>query len=512
MNSSILVGDAISCICPVSESRLLVDARDYYLAFVQSAKQAQSTLFLAGWQFDTQVELVRGEDKKAHPEPTQFVTFLNYLCEQNADLQIYVLAWDYSSIYAVEREWLQRLKLNFTTHERVHFEYLTHVEAGGSFHRKYAVIDDQIAFVGGLDICDNRYDNQNHQLVNPERVDVKGRPSKPFHDLQLALLGEVASRVGDQFVRDWQQASDRDIERASTSRPAPSTFHFSVGLPIRASELALSRTLFNPSGEAPKEIRILFERAIKSAEQLIYVENQYFTSQAILAALKERLEDPGRNKLVLIFVMPEGADTPKEDFVLGDRQRAVRDAVAKLAQVNGHEFRLLKSATKDKNGESVATFIHAKLMIVDDELLICGSANWTNRSMHVDMELNVSFQIDQGSEQAASLSADIREIRATLLQEHAGYADPAPFRDLDQLVRAIDEACDSDQSKLCCQELKAVENEDPFLVAVFDPKGPTTVESLDAALEQSFTAHDTLIKKTMRRFGQRLGVFDIDTE
>ena len=132
--------------------------------------------------------------------------------------------------------------------------------------------------------------------------------------------------------------------------------------------------------------------------------------------------------------------------------------------------------------------------------------------MHVDLELNVSFQADQESEQAAALGADIREIRATLLQEHAGYPDPAPFRDLDQLIQAIDEACHSDQSKLCCQELKAVESEDPLLNAIFDPKGPTTIESLDDALGRSFTAHDTLIKKTMRRFGQRLGVFDIDGE
>lgn len=62
-------------------------------------------------------------------------------CEQNANLQIYMLAWDHSGIYAAEREWLQRLKLNFTTQERVHFEYFFHVEAGGSFHHKYAVID-----------------------------------------------------------------------------------------------------------------------------------------------------------------------------------------------------------------------------------------------------------------------------------------------------------------------------------------------------------------------------------
>jgi hypothetical protein len=68
----------------------------------------------------------------------------------------------------------------------------------------------------------------------------------------------------------------------------------------------------------------------------------------------------------------------------------------------------------------VATYVHSKLMIVDDQFLTVGSANLTNRSMGVDTELNLTVQTDDPD---SALAVSIRSVRANLLAEHTGGAE-----------------------------------------------------------------------------------------
>lgn len=501
------------------EARLLVDARDYYQAFYQAAQTAERTLLIAGWQFDSEVELLRGADAKAVNTPLRFCDFLNHLCEENEQLHIYVLAWDYSSVYAVEREWFQGLKFKLKLHERVHFCYWTHPEPGGSFHQKYVVVDTKTAFLGGLDICDARYDDREHCVDNALRVDVQGKPCKPFHDIQVALAGGVVVRLAEMFLELWNGSKSPEIEPwwRGNSTEQSNGFAFEHGLPIRCSQVALSRTIFqgessDGSSSEPQntfEVRALFCAVIDAAEESIYIENQYFTSKDILLAFKKRLEAPERSRLAIVMIMPEGADSPKEDFALGNRQRAVRHAVAELARHHGHSMRLLKSTQESKEGP-VSTFIHSKLMIVDDSFLTCGSANLTNRSMHVDFELNASFHADD-SPAGDLVRTDIRRIRASLLAEHAGVPEDERFESLGTLLESIDEACVAPHSKLDCQALEEAEDEAPLLIALFDPNGPTNLETLETPLREAMSIDDTLVKNTLRRVGQRLGVFDVES-
>src|SRR6185503_2231 len=111
-----------------------------------------------------------------------------------------------------------------------------------------------------------------------------------------------------------------------------------------------------------------------------------------------------------------------------------------------------------------ATFIHSKLLIVDDELLSVGSANLTNRSMSLDTELNVTCAtaLEQPA-CAARLRAEIATIRADLLAEHAGYESPQAFLALEQLIERIDEACLDPASKLRQQQIVPPESENQLL-------------------------------------------------
>ena len=64
----------------VHQSGLLVDARDYYGAFHRSALRARHYILLAGWQFDSEVRLVRGRDAVPAAGDARLLNFLENLC------------------------------------------------------------------------------------------------------------------------------------------------------------------------------------------------------------------------------------------------------------------------------------------------------------------------------------------------------------------------------------------------------------------------------------------------
>ncbi len=131
---------------PVDEAGLLVDGEIYYSAFCRAARTARKTVCITGWQFDTLAMVNRAsEDERT---PSTFLAFLNHLCEQNAELDVYITAWNYSVVYALEREWFQNIRFAVNAHERVHFRFLEHPTPGGSHHEKIVVIDDRIGFFG----------------------------------------------------------------------------------------------------------------------------------------------------------------------------------------------------------------------------------------------------------------------------------------------------------------------------------------------------------------------------
>ena len=90
MASIINIGATCWDVASVEQTGLLIDARDYYRAFYQAARAAKRYVLIAGWQFDSDVRLLRGED--AADAEVALLSFLNGLCENNQDLQIYILA------------------------------------------------------------------------------------------------------------------------------------------------------------------------------------------------------------------------------------------------------------------------------------------------------------------------------------------------------------------------------------------------------------------------------------
>ena len=88
---------------PADASGILVDARDYYLAFHEALLTARRTVLIAGWQFDSSVPLIRGEDAQGLKAPSELLPLLEHAINTRPELRIYILAWDFSVIFAGER-------------------------------------------------------------------------------------------------------------------------------------------------------------------------------------------------------------------------------------------------------------------------------------------------------------------------------------------------------------------------------------------------------------------------
>ncbi|SNB46307.1 phospholipase D-like domain-containing protein [Geobacter sp. DSM 9736] len=395
---------------------LLIDACDYYRAFYHAARTAQRYILIAGWQFDSEVQLLRGQEAREAGEDVRLLPFLEALCTKNEELEIFILAWDFSVIFSLEREWFQRWIFNWTTNKRIRFRFDNRHAIGATHHQKFVVIDGALAFVGGIDICSDRWDDRRHLLENRERVNSDGGGYDPYHDIQSYHTGRVAVELAEFFRERWHNSGVNRLHIPPVPRTTEIPFAPSISLP--ASRVALSRTVarhLQTTQEPVLEIRRLFVDAIMAAKRLIYLENQYFSSLAVYWALVARMTDPHRPRLQIVILLP-GKLPFKDGLWLGVSQMKMVHALQRIAGKTGHQLGIYCTACQ-KEGEQRMVFIHSKLLIVDDRFLTVGSANTTNRSMGLDTELNVSWEAAGGE---LGVVRSIRRVRGSLLAEHTG--------------------------------------------------------------------------------------------
>lgn len=419
-NVILKAGENCLGIHPVGRSGILVDARDYYRAFLKAAVGARNYILMAGWQFDSDVRLLRGADAKDYDGDVRLLPFLKTLCERNPGLNVYILAWDFTFLFSLDREWFQ--KWIFETwggHERIHFLDDESHAVGASHHQKLVVIDGTIAFAGGMDICAGRWDDRLHRERHPERVDASGDDFGPVHDVQACVAGPAAEALAGLFLERWAAAGGDPIDLPPSPGRAPSLEN---EIPLEAGQVAVSRTRARtvlPRQDEIREIRSLYLDAIDAAERFIYIENQYFTSRAVHDALLRRFEDAQRPGLSVAVILPRRAHTMIEQASLACAQENLLASLAEAASLGGHRFGAYSPVAGHASGD-VQIYIHSKILIVDDRFLSVGSANTTNRSMGLDTELNLSWEAAPGDDAAIR---SIRGLRLNLLAEHAAVGE-----------------------------------------------------------------------------------------
>ncbi|MBY4898390.1 VTT domain-containing protein [Cupriavidus sp. AU9028] len=406
---------------------MLVDGDNYFRALRKSLIEAQHTVFILGWDIDSRCRLVPGGANDGFPAGLR--DFLDALVRRRRRLRIYVLSWDFAMVYAMEREWLPAVKLDWRTHRRLSFRLDGKHPVSASHHQKLVVIDHAVAYTGGLDLTRCRWDTCSHAHDEPLRVDPDGKPYGAFHDVQAVIEGDAARALGELAAQRWRRATGRPPRTPRQPYAvSPRLWPEGVEPELTDIDVGIARTAPAYDGEpGVGEIRALHLDAIASARHTLYLENQYFSSGLIAEALAQRLPEEDGPEVVLVSRRSESGWL--EEHSMGIlRARAHR----KLRAVDEHHrYRLyyphvpavpVDGATQEQ-ADAVARQginVHSKVMIVDDSLITIGSANLNNRSMGLDTECNVV--IESGGD--PRIAQAIRRMRARLVGEHLGV-EPA---------------------------------------------------------------------------------------
>lgn len=383
----------------------LVDGCAYFDAFAEAAIKAQHSIMLVGWDTDSRVRLwPRWADG---PCPVELGDFLNALVVRRRHLHIYLLTWDFSMVFALEREAFPVFKLGIGTHRRVHFHLDGTHAPGASHHQKIVVIDDKVAFTGGLDLTIRRWDTPAHLSTDPRRVDPAGKPYGPFHDVQVVLDGGAARALGDLARQRWQDATGAILTPPPACRDDP--WPSRVPADLHRVSVGIARTAPPFRGHpGTTEVSRLYVDMIAAARRWIYVENQYFTSAAVGDALAARLGEPTGPEVIV--VLPCQTSGWIQESTMGALRAAL---IASLTRADTYgRLRFFYPAIEDLQNDYLK--VHSKIMIVDDRIVRVGSANLSNRSMGLDTECDIAIEAGGHDD----LRHAIASFRDRLLAEH----------------------------------------------------------------------------------------------
>jgi phosphatidylserine/phosphatidylglycerophosphate/cardiolipin synthase-like enzyme/uncharacterized membrane protein YdjX (TVP38/TMEM64 family) len=394
-----------------SRCATLIDTADYFANFAKACRAASRQILILGWDFDRR-ERLHHDDVDAGDLPDELGAFLVALVRKNPHLNIYLLSWDFNMVYAAERELLPALRLRMQAPPRFHFRLDGQHPKGASHHQKVVVIDDRVAFVGGIDLSRWRWDTPEHRPDDPRRIDPDGKPYPPFHDMMMLVEGDAAARLGDLARERWRRARGWTIK--PPPEPQESPWPADLASELSDVPVAIARTApAHRQHAAVDEVKALYLSAIASARACIYIENQYFTARCLADALIERLAEPKGPEVILVLPEKTGGwlEQVTMDVIRGrvlDRMRAA-DKYHRLRVYSPHQPGL---------GDACIS-VHAKLLIVDRRLLRIGSSNTSNRSMGLDTECDLAIESLHSDDAVARY---IHGLRSRLLAEHLDCA------------------------------------------------------------------------------------------
>lgn len=395
---------------------MLVDGEQYFDAFVRACERAERSILILAWDFDSRMSLRFDASNRAGET---LGDFLNRLCAARPKLRIHILDWDFPLVYGTDREYSPIFGLEWKPHRHIDFRFDDTHPVAGSHHQKVVAIDDKLAFAGGLDLTNKRWDSPQHAPDDPRRT-FHDKPYPPFHDAMIAVDDEAGRKLAELARSRWQAATGRTLKPVQTrGDPWPEE----LAVEIENVDVSISCTLPPTDGkEGVHHIEALYLDMIARARDYIYIENQYFTSDKVGKALLARLGDPGGPEIIVnTRLLSHGWLEENTMHVL--RTRLVRELRA--ADKHGR-FRAYYPHVEGLC-EGTCLDLHSKVLIVDDEWMRIGSSNISNRSMGVDTECDVTVEA-RGRPDVAKA---IRAYRDRLLAEHAGVEQEALERELE---------------------------------------------------------------------------------
>ncbi|XP_027919899.1 phospholipase D alpha 1-like [Vigna unguiculata] len=525
---------------PISEGKDYLPARcweDIYTAIMD----AKHFVYITGWSVYTEIALVRDKEESN-------IT-LGELLKKKADegVRVLLLIWnDRTSVPELTKDGLMgthdKETAAYFRNTKVHCvlcprnpddgkSMIQELQISTMFthHQKSVVVDagfvgpsqkrrSVVSFIGGLDLCDGRYDTRDHPLFStlntvhrndfhqpnfPNASIDKGGPREPWHDIHCKLEGPIAWDVLYNFEQRWEKQVGKEhlfslddldgiLVHPSDSQKSEvgveDTWNVqlfrsidggaALGFPQAPEEVAELGLVSGKDNMIERSIQDAYINAIRRAKNFVYIENQYFLGSSyawhptnefvienvgalhlipkeLTLKIVSKIEAKERFSVYIVIPMwPEGVPESESVQAILDWQRRtmemmyseIAEALVKFG-IQAHPrdyltfFCLGNREHKEpgeytppqepepesdyrraQNSRRFMIYVHSKMMIVDDEYIIVGSANINQRSM----EGSRDSEIAMGAFQPRHLAwngrprGEIYRFRRALWYEHLG--------------------------------------------------------------------------------------------
>jgi phosphatidylserine/phosphatidylglycerophosphate/cardiolipin synthase-like enzyme/V8-like Glu-specific endopeptidase len=282
----------------------------------------------------------------------------------------------------------------------------------GAHHEKVTIVNGSqglIGFCGGIDYNCNRI---GQGWCGPAFLS----KTPTLHDVACRLQGPATRKLFEKFKTRWTHHPETSQE--SLIDPAASAFAMRDGQ-AGAPLVRVVGTYNSPDGSLrDRSLMDAYFKIIDAARKHIYIEDQYGVHPDVAKHLNARLRDPSFEQLII--VLQDASDT--SDILIPNRKREEfrRALFSGLTDTQRDKavFAIYDAAKAEQR--HLHRGMHAKTLIVDDEIAVIGSANVNRRSFTCDSESSVVI-IDDPGQTAQSI---VRGFRRNTWKEHAGGAIP----------------------------------------------------------------------------------------
>jgi phosphatidylserine/phosphatidylglycerophosphate/cardiolipin synthase-like enzyme len=380
---------------------ILIDGAEALPLMAKDLAAARSHIHMTNWFLSPDFALVRGE------QPVVLRHLLAELAER-VDVRILVWAGAPLPLFRPSRREVRKMRELLTRGTRIQCGLDPKERPMHCHHEKTMVIDDRVAFVGGIDLTSqsgDRFDSLHHPA----------RSAIGWHDATARIEGPAVADVAEHFRMRWHEVNGEQLAPVSTPEPAGEV------------ELQIVRTVpEHVYAAVPRgDFRILesYARAIRNAQRFIYIENQFLWSPEIARLLREKLVNPPSSAFRILLVLPSSPKSGNDD---------TRGVLAELIDADDDNGRILACALYARSGRrSDAIYVHAKVAVIDDKWLTLGSANLNEHSLFNDTEMNIVAH-------APALALQTRQrLWAEHLELPAGQIPADPIQAIDELWKPI---------------------------------------------------------------------------
>ena len=399
-------------VAPADQFACIIDAADYFKHVKAAMLRARQRIMLVSWDLDARMTFERGV--KTLPGPNQLGAFLYWMLWKRPGLEVYLLKSNLRLLPMFDGIWFGLTPvalLNQISSKRMHLAIDGARPTGAVHHQKIAVIDDAVAFCGGIDLTVDRWDSPAHEHGSRSRRTV-GRSYGPRHEVAAAVDGAAARALAEQARTRWQTATGQwlpPVDAKHTSWPGK------LKPTLRNVDVGIARTLPELDGRREvREVEALNLAAIAAARDTIYLENQYLAAPRLVDALATRLQESDGPEIVI--VLPRRGNNPLER---GTMDSARHRLIQVLWEADRHH-RLGVYWPVTDGGAPI--YVHSKVLVADERLLRVGSSNLNNRSLGFDSECDVAIEADPNSTEHDDVRRQIVSLRDQLVSEHLGVS------------------------------------------------------------------------------------------